>query len=81
MFAYQLLSFGQALPQGGESQLLVFNPQNDCVSRPDAKSPPKRSRDHYPPVFVDTDMTFMSIHDISYDMTYIHKMSIQLDMT
>jgi hypothetical protein len=51
-FAYQLLGFGQATPQRGDSQLIVFDAQNNSAARLDTEGAAKRSRDKNSPAFV-----------------------------
>src|SRR5260370_42485582 len=81
MFAHQSLSLRQSLPQSCNSQLIVFDAQNDRVAGLYVKHTPKRSRDNNPPVFVNASMTLYRRHDILYIMSFCNFVSSKEWMT
>src|SRR5712691_11057216 len=75
MLAHQSLSLRQSLLQSCNSQLIVFDAQNDRVAGLYVKSTPKRSGDNNPPVFVNASMTLYRRHDILYVMSFCKSVS------
>src|SRR5712671_72988 len=60
---HQFLGLGQSLPQRGDSQFVVFNPENDRIAGINAESPAKGSGDHHAAVFIDTGVSLFGAHD------------------
>src|SRR5579862_9882973 len=55
----QLLGAFDATLQSGDSQLIVFNPQDNFIARIDAQRLAKGGGDYYPTVFIDASAGFL----------------------
>src|SRR5260370_175105 len=81
MLAHQSLSLRQSLAESCNSEIIVFDAQNDRVAGLYVKSTPKRSRDNNPPVFVNASMALYRRHDILYIMSFSKSVSSEERMT
>ena len=66
MLADEALRALEVAPQGGDAQLVIFDPHDDLVTRADAEALAKRSRNNDAPILIDR-LLILSVMSELYD--------------